>query len=182
MGAFLDAYYYNISNGGGDNMVYAAHDKLYDYNLEQVNELSSSFYTANEKDKDGKMKGFVIGWAPNTGLEIENKYILSPATILEHEFDHAVSDITNSSAHFERKKTKSKNFKNREEERVIKGSETKTAKANGEIPISREFSRFSYGNDTNFVPVRSSRSNKKTETKSTRNNNNNRIRNEYDCG
>ena len=59
--------------------------------------------------------------------------ILSAATILEHEFDHAVDAITDPDGHSVRSKTWDPIFGNKEEARAIKGSEAKTGQRNGEI-------------------------------------------------
>jgi len=38
-------------------------------------------------------------WDPSHGLQIENGNILSPAIILEHEFDHSISRSANTMEH-----------------------------------------------------------------------------------
>ena len=56
----------------------------------------------------------------------------SAATRLEHEFDHAVHWYDNKFEHIQYRKANDSQYETKEERRVITGSETKTAKANGE--------------------------------------------------
>ncbi|OQP55780.1 DUF6443 domain-containing protein [Niastella populi] len=79
-----------------------------------------------------------IHWDPTGGVSVDNA-ILSPATVLNHELDHAVDHNKNPKAHEERADRNSPNGKDaqygtKEEKRVIEGTEQKTARALGEIP------------------------------------------------
>ena len=74
-----------------------------------------------------------IRWNPSDGLLTDLGVVLSPATILAHEADHALDDLTNAKEHSDRRGTYDQNYENAEEKRVITGSEQKTAYANGEI-------------------------------------------------
>ena len=67
------------------------------------------------------------------GLETDLGIVLSPATILAHEADHAIDDLSNAKAHSDRRATSVENYDHAEEQRVITGTEQKTAYANGEI-------------------------------------------------
>lgn len=71
-----------------------------------------------------------IYWNPIEGSQFENGTVVSPATVLEHESDHANHRITK----YEEYREDTKN--RREELRVIEGSERKTARANREIPAN----------------------------------------------
>ena len=71
-------------------------------------------------------------WKSRQGIETTEGGRQSPATVLEHEFDHAVDNTKNHKIHDERRNQKDKQYDNKEERRVITGSERKTAKANGE--------------------------------------------------
>lgn len=121
--AFVQAYNYNIENGGGDNLLKAAISTDYTIELVEADESQSS-------DRS-------VFWNPFQAEEYlsntNERITFSPSTILEHEFDHAVSKKTDPIAHEERRKTPVKNLKNKEEERVIKGSEQKTGQKNGEL-------------------------------------------------
>jgi len=78
-----------------------------------------------------------IRWNSSAGSKTDLGVVLSPATILAHEADHALDDLTNAKAHSDRKKVHDLNYENAEEKRVITGSEQKTAYANGEIRSGR---------------------------------------------
>jgi RHS repeat-associated protein len=160
---FLTAYNYNVENGkkagnGGDKLQEAA--KSTDYTIDITK-------TENNSNRD-LVNGFnVIYWNPNEGLETD-KGTLSPATVLEHETDHAVGYETNYYKQLEDKRTSDDHFKNKEEKRVITGTEYKTGVANGELqPIRKgrekldsSYRSHSRGKNT-FVPVDSPTSNKK---------------------
>lgn len=154
---FLDAYNYNVNNGGGENLKKAAFNREEIYDLTEQTEAAggSSFYYP-----DGRA---VVNWDPLTGIQVENGDILSPATNLEHEFSHAVSYTTNTAEHLQRKKQHLQGYKNAEERRVITGAETDTARANGEISANKSQSRYSHRGT--FVPVESPTSNKVRNTK-----------------
>ena len=74
-----------------------------------------------------------IYWDPKRGLKTDNG-VLSPATGLEHEADHALAFNTDPKSYEARIKTPDTNYDNKEELRVIRGSEQKIAEAKGEIP------------------------------------------------
>jgi hypothetical protein len=74
-----------------------------------------------------------LSWNPLGGASLENA-ITSPATVLNHELDHGVHEVKNPEENKKLRETPDKNYTNKEEARVIKGSEQKTAVALGEIP------------------------------------------------
>ena len=75
-----------------------------------------------------------IRWNSYEGLSHDSGVVQSPASILAHEADHAIDDLTDARAHAARRDDKTCiPYDNAEEMRVIKGSEQKTALANGEI-------------------------------------------------
>lgn len=112
----------------------------------------------------GRSEG-VIRWNPTEGLETP-KGALSPATILEHEMDHGVHWETNTSEHIKNKKMQDAHFTNKEEKRVITGSEYSTGVANGELKVippnglNKDSSYRSHRGNT-FIKVISPISNKK---------------------
>ena len=124
---FVAAYNYNINNGGGDNMFNAANDSKREYIVVDANicNVRETAYAPQYGERR-------IKWESRKGLRFDGDKRQSPATRLEHEFDHAVDDATDGVAHKLRKKELSEPFKNKEEQRVIEGSESKTAQANGE--------------------------------------------------
>jgi hypothetical protein len=65
---------------------------------------------------------------------LTNEYIeLSPASVLNHEVDHALQYDQNEEQFTKDRNTKDPDYKNKEEKRVITGSEQETAKKLGEI-------------------------------------------------
>ena len=73
-----------------------------------------------------------VFWQSRKGLLLTNGGKQSPATRLEHEFDHVMDQEKNPNEHAERQKGKDKDYDNKEERRVILGSERDTAKKHGE--------------------------------------------------
>ena len=67
-------------------------------------------------------------WEPRKGLLLPNGIKQSPAIRLEHEFDHALDDLKSHKEHVDRANTPDDQFENKEECRVITGSESKTAR------------------------------------------------------
>ena len=78
-------------------------------------------------------KSGVISWCPTAGLTTTENVVISPTTILNHEFDHALQDILNPKQKAQDKATEDYNYDNAEERRVITGSEQETAIKLGEI-------------------------------------------------
>ena len=74
-----------------------------------------------------------LAWNPEKGLKVDNDVVLSPATGLAHEADHANDYFDNPQKHNTQSNTPDKKYGTTEEKRVITGSEQKTARANGEI-------------------------------------------------
>lgn len=74
-----------------------------------------------------------INWNPTMGVYTNEGHALSPTTVLNHEADHANQDDNNPEQMKTDKKTKDSQYGNKEEKRVITGSEQKTAKGLGEI-------------------------------------------------
>ena len=153
---FLEAYNYNINNGGGDNLKKAAFDTNERFEVFEIEEMEG----ASAVNLSGRN---LIYWNSLTGLQVEDGDILSPATILEHEFDHSIARVYDTEQFYKRKKSKLKDYTDKEEYRVITGSETKTARANREISTNKTQSRFSHKSGMS-VPVQSPTSNKVRNT------------------
>lgn len=153
---FLAAYNYNTRNGGGDNIKRAAFDS-YRYELFEIEPMIS----ASASNLNGRN---IVKWNPLTGLQTADDDILSPATILEHEFDHAIARQHDLEGFYKRANKGMKDYTDAEEYRVITGSETKTAKANGEISSNKAQSRYSHSSGFH-VPVQSPTSTKIRNTK-----------------
>ena len=92
-----------------------------------INEVQSSMGTSKYSTKDK-----TIYWNSREALETDNGNVMSPASILNHEADHAEDDIKDHSNH-KNMKEKDESYDNKEERRVIRGSEQKTARKTGEL-------------------------------------------------
>lgn len=79
------------------------------------------------------VRGGTISWNPAMGLMNDNETSVSPTTVLNHEADHAVGYDTDPKAMSIRGMTPDDNYTNKEERRVIEGSEQRTARGLGEI-------------------------------------------------
>ena len=89
-----------------------------------------------DKDKIGSRyvpKTNTIYWNPHQGMVSTNGTKLSPATLLEHEADHATENINHPANYANRALVFAMNYHNAEEARVIQGSEQRTALGMGEI-------------------------------------------------
>jgi hypothetical protein len=130
---FVNAYVYNTRNGGGKNLREAVTKSKYTIHLYDGTDpnLSSNGDPLGTEHfaQDGKQ---IVAWESRIGLKVSSNGIQSPATRLEHEIDHAVDEINHPTDHRNRRKTANSQYDNEEEKRVITGSETETAKANGE--------------------------------------------------
>ncbi|MDR6969674.1 RHS repeat-associated protein [Flavobacterium arsenatis] len=124
---FVDAYNHNVGNGGGDSMKAIAEND--DIMVDVVQGVDST----QENSINGDYN--IITWNPELGLETTNNYILSPATVLDHESDHALQGALSPGKKLAASTTADKQYINKEEARVITGSEQKTAYKNGEIPL-----------------------------------------------
>lgn len=74
-----------------------------------------------------------ISWDPTQALLTNELHELSPTSILNHEVDHALQHDQNPDQQKTDGKTPDSQYGNKEEKRVIKGSEQETAKKLGEI-------------------------------------------------
>lgn len=136
----LKAYDYDVSNGGGDNLKEAASNP----------DLQISISIGNNGDESENIDGYeYVRWDSNEGLLTEEGSVLSAATLLEHEMDHSVDRAKAPLAHGDRSKPNGTKYTNKEEERVINGSEKKTGTANGEFKKGEQ--RKSHGGTTVVV-------------------------------
>jgi hypothetical protein len=98
-------------------------------------EKSSSIVFIKETNMDA---GFnpntkTIEWDPKMGMLTTNGIEMSPATILNHEADHALQEIKNPKQKQIDRGAKIPYYDNLEEKRVITSSEQETARKHGEI-------------------------------------------------
>jgi len=78
----VNALNYNIKNGGGKPSRTAVYDS----------KLIVSIYETDGKQSSGKGVAY---WNPELGLLVDNGNVLSPATGLDHELDHAIQALLN---------------------------------------------------------------------------------------
>ncbi|MDR1349057.1 MAG: hypothetical protein LBJ63_11655 [Prevotellaceae bacterium] len=129
--AVITAYKYNKSNGerarngGGASTVAAVERTDISINVMET-EYGSQYEQYNT--------GGTLFWNPNLGSKTAENIIRSPASVFDHEADHAVDAKTNPVQHETNAQYGTDNqYGTKEERRVITGSEQKTARANGEI-------------------------------------------------
>ena len=122
----IRVYLYNLKNGGGKEFLRAVHRKETIY-IDDSREFSNgSDYFRVEGTQP------TVHWNPELGNITTGGGRQSPATALEHEMDHANDFISNPTSHYARKATSDKKYDDKEERRVVTGSERQTAVANGE--------------------------------------------------
>gem|GEM_PF-5469338 len=97
------------------------------YYIEETDENSCFDYKTN-----------TIYWNPERALLTNTVYTLTPAELLNHEFDHAVAYDKDSASTLQRLYTKDEQYGNVEERRVITGSERNTAIKIGRLQSDQE--------------------------------------------
>ena len=115
---FVHTYNYLKANDVGENVVNAVRNSSV---LIEVPKADVTMYQNYDRRH-------IVFWEPRKGLLLTNGEKQSPAVRLEHEFDHGIDDLKNHKNHKDRKDSPDKQYDNKEERRVITGSETKTAK------------------------------------------------------
>ena len=146
---FIKAYNYNIGNGGGANLKEAATNPNLHILVKTAGGWGSQLGGDGKTvywDSDRALKG---EWNFPLSSENQDEYWISPATILEHEFDHQMSSIKDPKGFENLLKTKDNKYENAEERRVITGSEKEQAEKNGEI--KKDQVRKSHGGDLKKV-------------------------------
>lgn len=122
---FVQAYNYMKYTGGGENLRKAVESSKYEIFVSS-SLFGQTFYDPGEPQP-------TVYWESRKGIVFNNGMgHQSPATRLEHEFDHAVDDHDNHGEHVKRQNQNDNQYENAEEKRVITGSETRTAKKNHE--------------------------------------------------
>ena len=123
---FIKAYNYLKYTGGGKSVREAVTNHKYEIYLENALNLHepSTFY-------DGGFQPTVY-WESRRGLQTTDGGRQSPATRLDHEFNHALDEINDAHNHRIRQNILDEQYKNKEERRVITGGEAETARKNGE--------------------------------------------------
>ena len=114
--------------------------------------ISESVVGRNYFDTDTR----IISWDSRMGIETNELHLLSPATLLNHEIDHALEFDNSPSIFKENKKVYNEGdpdefYYSPEEKRVITGSEQRTAKALGEIKEGEVTRTDHYGNHVKMI-------------------------------
>jgi RHS repeat-associated protein len=142
---FLWAYVSNIVFGGGDKMIEAAERTDITIHLVRPRSDDHDITYLHKWRKDGQWHSEIV-WDPTYGmLTSDERCIISPATALEHEFDHNLSFLSDPEGFRQRegygeyrglsyRASTDRQYFSTEERRVITGSEAKTAQARGEFP------------------------------------------------
>jgi RHS repeat-associated protein len=132
---FIAAYNYNAKNGGGEKMQEAANSTKYTISLMETNEFSHATTVFSGNEGHESQENAVL-WNPYRGLKTTDGHVLSPATILDEEFDHAVDYENSPVQHTDRYDKYDKQYGNAEERRAKQGSTKKTAIKNKEVPAN----------------------------------------------
>jgi len=121
---FEEARAYLDANGVGDLI-----DELMSRpQVVAVRETHAGISTYDADMPDGSR---LLLWDPTVALQL-GKITISPATILNHEIDHALMSVTDPVTYYILSAVKLPKWTDLEEKRVIEGSEQRTAQALGE--------------------------------------------------
>lgn len=111
------------------------HEHNADGIIAQIDKRSTIIYIT---ERVGEASAFsktkkTIYWDPNMGVLTSSDKKMSPAAVLNHEADHTLQYLKNPDKFAQDSKTLDPDYNDKEEMRVITGSEQKTALALGEI-------------------------------------------------
>ncbi|EFA44263.1 RHS repeat-associated core domain protein [Hallella bergensis DSM 17361] len=111
------------------------HEHNADGIIAQIDKSSTIIYIT---ERVGEPSAFsktkkTIYWDPNMGVLTSSDKKMSPTTVLNHEADHTLQYLKNPDKYAQDSKTFDPDYDDKEEMRVITGSEQKTALALGEI-------------------------------------------------
>ena len=133
----ITAYQYNkanglkAGNGGGASTVAIVENTNIKVNVMEA--VFENSYNPNAARGAGS-----IYWKSNWGSQKDNGIVNSPATVFDHEADHALEHKTNTQEYeVNRAQGSNSQYQTKEERRVITGSKQKTSRANGETHSSQ---------------------------------------------
>lgn len=133
--AFAAAALHLITNGQGKELAQLFFSKK-QYIVKEFDGTNSEFKGNFTYDKEGNITGGNGGeilWNPNNGKETETGETISPTVVLNHEFDHGAKFDKDPVGFAKDATTADVKYGNKEERRVITGSEQRTAKGLKEI-------------------------------------------------
>ncbi|GGH31410.1 RHS repeat-associated core domain-containing protein [Sphingobacterium alkalisoli] len=155
--AVVSTIKYLEDNVGNTNIGSLANDKSVTAHL-RITDFEQNKGGVNIKTGDP-----VIDWNPNLAKEVETNKgnaVLSPATLLEHEADHAKFGSENREEYKSNGSAKDGQYDNKEERRVITGSEKRTGQALGDLKEGEYRTNHKGGA---FIPVNSPIQNRKPQ-------------------
>ena len=123
--AFVKDYYvaYNFLKNNNASFV-----------IDDLDKRENTYYiieTNNDSEFDSSER--TIYWNPNRALYTDNIYVLTPAELLSHEADHALFYDINPESSISRHRDTNSPYGNKEDERVITGTEQEVAKKLGRL-------------------------------------------------
>ncbi|WP_157305820.1 DUF6443 domain-containing protein [Chitinophaga tropicalis] len=133
--AFALAAIHLIVNGQGKELAQLFFSKQ-EYVVKEFDGTNSAFQSNFVRDEKGNIvggNGGTIYWNPSNGKISEIGAELSPTTVLNHELGHAASYDADPVAFARRQVTPDEQYENKEEKRVIEGTEQRTARGLHEI-------------------------------------------------
>ena len=101
--------------------------------LKELEDSKNIYYIKNGNTGTFNPKKKTIEWNPFEAIITTNGYEMSPTEVLNHEIDHANQNDKNPEKQNQDKKPDGSSYGNKEEKRVITGSEQKTAKNMGKL-------------------------------------------------
>lgn len=122
MGTFEKTYYNMLEKGAAGKVLLLAGSKA-NVSVIELTGTEVSYYDPQTK---------TLAWNPKMGFVTTNEVALSPASVLNHEADHALQNVENTRQNEKDHLRFDINYSNKEEKRVIKGSEQKVAVQLGE--------------------------------------------------
>lgn len=101
--------------------------------LKELQDSKNTYYIENGNTGSYNPITKTIQWNPIEAIMTTNGYEMSPTEVLNHEIDHANQNDKNPEKQNQDKEPDGSSYVNKEEKRVITGSEQKTAKNMGKL-------------------------------------------------
>ena len=121
---------YLAAHHRGQNIIQLANSK-YVFTIKENMKPDDKFIPIRDDERKATGGGTIL-WNPHLGLRTTNDVFISPTTALDHEDEHAAGNAKSPTNFDKLLHTPDKKYDNKEEKRVITGTEQKTARALGE--------------------------------------------------
>ena len=108
----------------------------------KLHSLPQIIYIKESDDDWFNEKTNTIYWNPELGILTNTASYLSPATLLNHEADHCLRYNSDPKGMLKDAETIDDQYRNKEEKRVITGSEQDTAEKLGEVEKGLSYTNF----------------------------------------